>query len=116
VKRPVWQVSQLRRRVPCATPSGSSTMSKQWQVGQTAAQAPQPWQRSASPLQIGWSKCASSQERIAVSGRGPGTGDRGPTSALPGSSVEINASGAGLKRVGWAATSSPPLGVTISTT
>ena len=40
--------AQLRRRTPPVTPSRSSTMSKQWQVGQMDAQAPHPWQRSAS--------------------------------------------------------------------
>ncbi len=68
VKRPAWQVSQLRRRVPCVTPSGSSTMSKQWQVGQTEAQAPQPWQRRATSAQSGSSKCSASHAVTAASG------------------------------------------------
>ena len=52
MKRAVWQVSQLRRRAPRPTPSGSSTMSKQWQVGHTEAHAPQPWQRSRGAPEV----------------------------------------------------------------
>ena len=52
-------------------------MSKQWQVGQTLEQAPQPLQRTPSAASSGSSKCVSIQSRTEAASISRFAGDPG---------------------------------------
>ena len=88
-------------------------MSKQWQVGQTLVQAPQPLQRIASCESSGSSKCVSIQSRTEAASisRLAATRSRAAARSSSASRPSVSASTSPEKRALLASTRARPLSV-----